>query len=479
MRKYYIHIAGLILFFLLFMGFSGTTRADQSPDPIELELLDLINEARRDPLAMAASFGLDPNQVLNDLPELAEILTQGLPPLTLNVVLSGAALEHTRDMLDNNYYSSDSPDGTTVTDRIITAGYPLSSCGETLGMLGFINFIEPGQAVGHVFENMFLDELNPERSEKRNILNSEFEEIGIAFGSGLFNFGSNNSNVYIVTCDFAVDEVSVLELEVLELINQAREKPLDMVQSLGLDPNKTLEDLPELRNILMEGLPPLVFDNKLYQAATGHSKDMMEQGYFSEQSLDGATPEDRIFETGYEPEVTGEIIGSLVSSGYLVEKEVAFQIFATKFKEELDPERKTERNILNGEFKNGSVSFDVLQFKEEGDRLGTYGLMVVDFGKSSLPAKPCLTGVVYGDANGDGLYTMGEGISDTSVTVDGGDASFALVTNVAGGFTLELEPGRYSVIIHENGDIPERVVDIGDENLGLWFKVNPGENVSD
>jgi len=103
----------------------------------------------------------------------------------------------------------------------------------------------------------------------------------------------------------------------------------------------------------------------------------------------------------------------------------------------------------------------------------------VDFGKSSLPAKPCLTGVVYDDVNGDGLYTMGEGIFDTWVTVDGSDASFDLVTNIAGGFTLELEPGPYSVIIHENGDIPERVVDIGDENMGLWFKVDPGENVSD
>ena len=104
MRKNYIHIASLILFSLLFIGFSGTARADQSTDQIEIELFELINQARWDPLAMAGSFGLDPNQVLSDLPELSEILTNGLPALVLNQQLYDAALAHTRDMLDNNYY---------------------------------------------------------------------------------------------------------------------------------------------------------------------------------------------------------------------------------------------------------------------------------------------------------------------------------------------------------------------------------------
>ncbi|PIP47097.1 MAG: hypothetical protein COX16_06190, partial [Deltaproteobacteria bacterium CG23_combo_of_CG06-09_8_20_14_all_51_20] len=47
----------------------------------ERELFNLINEARIAPLAMAAKLNMDPEKVLADLPELKDILINGLPPL--------------------------------------------------------------------------------------------------------------------------------------------------------------------------------------------------------------------------------------------------------------------------------------------------------------------------------------------------------------------------------------------------------------
>jgi len=53
--------------------------------------------------------------------------------------------------------------------------------------------------------------------------------------------------------------------------------------------------------------------------------------------------------------------------------------------------------------------------------------------------------------------------------VKGTGGAFSVFTNPAGGFALELDPGQYAVTVDRDGTVLERVVEIGDENLGLWF----------
>ena len=79
------------------------------PSPHEEALLALINQARQNPLAVAASMGMDPEKILKDLPELEKILKEGLPPVTFNGNLYEAARAHTQDMFANGYYSHDLP----------------------------------------------------------------------------------------------------------------------------------------------------------------------------------------------------------------------------------------------------------------------------------------------------------------------------------------------------------------------------------
>ena len=62
-------------------------------------------------------------------------------------------------------------------------GYDPNITGETLGILAFYNFIGSETAVNILFKNMFLDELNPERAEPRNILNPEIQDMGIGIGT--------------------------------------------------------------------------------------------------------------------------------------------------------------------------------------------------------------------------------------------------------------------------------------------------------
>ena len=438
------------------------------PSPHDEALLALINQARQNPLAVAASMGMDPEKILQDLPELEKILKEGLPPVTSNGNLFNAARAHTQDMLANGYYSHVSPDGRGYEARIRDAGYPAIATGESLGMLVFANFIDPNDAARFIFEYMFWDELDPGRTEKRNILDPDLKEAGVSVDTGVLSLGGVPWNVYLATCDFGA-LISGPEAELLQLINQARANPLKTAALLGMDTERLLADLPLLSDVLTKGLPPLAFDARLYGAARNHGLDMLDKVYYSHASPDGRTYEDRIREAGYEAAVTGEVIGSLATYDSLAEKDAVFQIFAAKFKEELDPASTAERVILNGAFRDGGVYFKVFEFPVEGGGLGTYGLIVADLGRRSLPAKPSVTGVVYTDANGDGQYGFGEGIPRVVVTVKGFSGTFSVFTNLAGGFALELDPGQYTVTVERDGSILERVLEIGDENLGLWF----------
>ena len=224
----------LLLSISLAGGMSGTaSAADAARSPQEGTLLELINQARQNPLGVAASMGMDPEKILRDLPELEKILKEGLPPLTFNNTLYDAARAHTADMFANNYYSHVSPDGRGYEARIRDAGYPAVATGESLGMLVFANFIDPQDAARFLFEYMFADELDPARTEKRNILDPSLKEAGVSIDTGVLSLGGVLWNVYLATCDFGA-VITEPEAELLRLINLARANPLGMAESLGI-----------------------------------------------------------------------------------------------------------------------------------------------------------------------------------------------------------------------------------------------------
>ena len=379
-----IHITLLAVVFILAFSVSPSSALDV-PSQYEQDLLQLINEARENPLAVASSLGMDADQILQDFPDLKDILINGLPPLIFNENLCAAAGAHTQDMLENNYYSHNSLDGRTCDDRIVESGYVPTATGESLGMLAFSNFIQPAAAVALIFKNMFRDELDPARTERRNILASDLEEAGIGFGSGTFKIDGSIYNVYLTTCDFASSTPFVIELELLELINQARENPLAMASSLGMDPDQILEDLPELTEILTEGIPPLSFNEKLYAAAGAHAQDMLENGYYSYTSLDGRSAEDRIAENGYFSPVLGETLRLLATVDFVEPAEGTAMLFEQMFRHELSV-NCVDRNMLNPEFKDVGVRIAVSSPGTwEESSFGLYNncytlLLVADFG---------------------------------------------------------------------------------------------------
>ena len=386
-NKIYI-IFGLVA--LLMMGFVGIVTAEEgeSITPDE-KLLALINEARRHPLVVAASMGMNPDKLLKDLPELEDTLKNGLEPLTLNENLSEAAFAHTWDMFARGYYAKISPDGKDWAERINDAGYPAVLTGESLGMILFANFINPEDATRLIFEYMFKDELDPSRAEKRNILDPCLREAGISVQTGTLALRNGRWNVYLATCDFG-SLMSCAEGELMNLINRTRKNPLDMAEFFGLDPEQVLVDFPEKEDVLNQGLPPLALDTKLAEAARGHAADMLENAYYAHDSLDGRTYTDRIREAGYDWTVLGERIELRPLCNVDDEQEAIRLLFKYMLKSELTTGTSPEEwKILNAGFTEVGIGVVTGCAPALGGICGDQvGMAVVDFGTSQEGEDP-------------------------------------------------------------------------------------------
>ena len=340
---------------------NGLSTASASfPSSQDEALLALINQARRNPLAAAAAMGMDPEKIVKDLPELEKILRQGLPAVTFNGNLSEAARAHTQEMFARGYYSHDSPDGQGYEARIRNSGYPAAKTGESLGMLVFANFINPADAAKYLFEYMFSDELDPSRTEKRNILDPGLKEAGASVNTGVLSLGGALWNVYLATVDFGIvipEPVPTLAGEFLQLINQARANPLEVAESLGIDTAIYLEGRPELRAAFEQGLPPLTINASLLSASEAHVRDMLVNNYYGKISPDGRTYKERIEASGYRFAAAGESLGMIWLFTDPVDPLLAAgRIFQRMLRDEFKPSNAGDLTILDPRMKEAGIA---------------------------------------------------------------------------------------------------------------------------
>lgn len=88
------------------------------------------------------------------------------------------------------------------------------------------------------------------------------------------------------------------------------------------------------------GLPPLLWDDRLAQLSHEHTRDMLEQGYFSHDNLRGEDPAARLAQAGIRPPFWGENISIDGSVRVAHEKDM----------NELPPEDYHRQNILDARF---------------------------------------------------------------------------------------------------------------------------------
>ncbi|MCK5231529.1 MAG: hypothetical protein KAR13_14745, partial [Desulfobulbaceae bacterium] len=95
-------------------------------------------------------------------------------------------------------------------------------------------------------------------------------------------------------------------------------------------------------------------------------------------------------------------------------------------------------------------------------------VLTCDFGSSSISQNSFLLGVVYDDADSDGLYTVGEGIKNVEITVL--EAGESVLTGNAGGYTIQLAPRNYTVqAVLPDGRSVTRLFEITDQNVKIDF----------
>jgi hypothetical protein len=192
-------------------------------------------------------------------------------------------------------------------------------------------------------------------------------------------------------------------------------------------------------NVNLSGVapaPPLAFDPTLIEAAQMHSQDMNANGYFSKVTPGGLDLGGRLNSLGFSWVSFGE---SIDGSSSLTTSASALQDLIT----DASSPTLADRNQL--------LAIDALYQTQD-----KVGIGIVQGGNGPLAnyytidtaattnGQPILTGVVFNDAQGTGQYAMGEGLGHVLITVTGPE-TLTTVTWDSGGYSLQLNPGTYTV----------------------------------
>ncbi|WP_153556643.1 CAP domain-containing protein [Roseimaritima sediminicola] len=142
-------------------------------------LIELINRARENPVAEAGRYGIGLN---DDVPPESTISSDAKQPLAPHQALVDAAMAHSLDMLERDYFAHNSPEpnSTTPSDRAIAAGYPVGA-GENIGWGGTTGTVDQ---IAHVYvrhERLFRSV-----GHRINMLYSPYREVGTGVQYGVF-----------------------------------------------------------------------------------------------------------------------------------------------------------------------------------------------------------------------------------------------------------------------------------------------------
>jgi hypothetical protein len=160
-------------------------------------LLELVNQARLNPGAVAAHYGIGLNQGL----AAGTLSSNPEAPLAPQQILLNTAVQHSNDMYTNNYFSHVSPAGLHSWQRAMANGYPTSYVGENIAW-GTYNstYDTQEEAVEELAQELFLS-----APHRQNMLNSQYNEIGtgVTFGQAPYQIATQSGlGVAIGTEDF-------------------------------------------------------------------------------------------------------------------------------------------------------------------------------------------------------------------------------------------------------------------------------------
>jgi autotransporter passenger strand-loop-strand repeat protein len=164
----------------------------------------LINRARLDPAGEAARDGIDLNEGLAP----GTISSASKQPLAWNPLLFNAADGHSLAMLSEGYFGHIDPvTSSTPFDRIALAGYAGGAEGENLAEY-YPNPPDPLTPVLVLEQGLFVDNTTPGRLHRVNLLDDNYQEVGVSQEIGLLS--GQSYSAAMVTQDFAASGGQIL-----------------------------------------------------------------------------------------------------------------------------------------------------------------------------------------------------------------------------------------------------------------------------
>ncbi|WP_028960286.1 CAP domain-containing protein [Streptomyces sp. UNC401CLCol] len=188
----------------------------------------------------------------------------GSPPVSHDGRLAEAARQHARAMAHGGRLGVEGPDGVSVHQRVISAGYPYLTVGEHLvsGPLAVDRF------VGHCLRH---------EAARRTVCDPAFTHAAVASREG----AGDTYWTALWARPLTPEGLDRTEAEVVELTNRERARA---------------------------GLPPLSRDPLLTTAAQAHSADMVARDFYAHTAPDGGKPWDRAAAAGSRCRAVGENI---------------------------------------------------------------------------------------------------------------------------------------------------------------------------
>ena len=257
------------------------------------------------------------------------------------------------------------------------------------------------------------------------------------------------------------------EQYMLELINRARSNPSGEAARYGIDLNEGLTP----GTITADPKQPLAFNPVLIDAAREHTAWMVQNNTFAHD------------EGSVDPGAQMRAAGYAFNGSYGWGQNIAFRgqtpdypplnpttalEHQDLFVDTSEPGRGHRLNILNGSFKEIGIGIQQAPFQG-------YNSVILSQDFAYQSGGSFLTGVVFDDSiNHNHFYDPGEGLGGVTITAtrDSDHAVFSTTTWSAGGYTLPLDPGAYTVTA--TGTDPSQVfasqaVTIGSQNVEADF----------
>jgi hypothetical protein len=252
----------------------------------------------------------------------------------------------------------------------------------------------------------------------------------------------------------------------LERLNDARANPAAYGAFIGLNLSGVAPS------------QPLAFDPRLIQAARLHSQDMFTRHYFAHVTPDGIDPGQRIKAAGVSFSSFGESIafgfpGVASALQELIVDDGTPDLGHRRHLLAIDAVFKTHRQVGIGILATGPddpnlfVPGQGVAINDVREFTASY-FYTIDT-TATRNSHPFLTGCVFQDANHNGQYDIGEGLSGVTIRVSGVGSRLDFVS---GGYTVALKHGGTYRVTASGGGLKApltRTVHVGANNVRLNF----------